>query len=407
MNKFLSIFIFLVALTFSLMSAPFAKGADSFKVNPVRVYVFHSETCPHCKDELEFLEKVKKDFVHVEVLDFELSGFKNQSLYAKVIEQYGLNERGFVPATVIGDYAVTGFDDEDGLGKQLLSKIADCSVNEPCDSWLDETLGKEKPSEAAKVELKEKALKNLGVEIRNDNREGTIKVFGKEFDLKSQSSTYVLGVILGLADGINPCMFSVLLFLLTYLLAVGSRKRAIKAGVAFALTTFVVYFLFMLGLINVVEILGIAHWFRIIIILFALVLGVIMIKDFFFYGKWVSLEIPERFKPTIKGLIKKGTLPSAIILALLSSIVELPCTSGIPLAYISVLAERNLNPLPYLAVYNAFFVIPLLIIILFVAFAWAKTEQFEQTRNKMRKYMRLVGGILLILLALALWQNWI
>jgi cytochrome c biogenesis protein CcdA len=200
-------------------------------------------------------------------------------------------------------------------------------------------------------------------------------------------------------------MFSVLIFLLTYLLAIGSRKKALKAGLIFTATTFVVYFLLMFGIIKVIDVLAIEKYARGVIVVIALVAGLIMVKDFFFYGKWISLEISARFKPTIERLIKRGTIPSAILLALLSSIVELPCTSVLPLAYAGVLTSRDLSVFWPLILYNIFFVLPLLVIIVAVTFAWAKVENFEQMRVKYRKFMRLGAGLLLLLLALAFWTG--
>jgi len=405
-----------LAIGFFVPAGP--TNAKTYELNPVRLYMFHLDTCSRCHDEHEFLEKVAKKLPHLEVVEFEVSqkNFQNRSFFSNVIQHYEL-EGGGVPVTVIGDQLIVGFDDEKGKGVEILQQVAQCSTS-VCESWIDDTQGS---VSTEKVSVNEKTLKTLGIDpaqlstiddqpnqvTQNPGQNNQVRVFGREFNLENQSSTMVIGIILGLADGINPCMFSVLIFLLTYLMAIGSRKKALKAGIIFTVTTFAVYFLFMLGIIKVVDILGVAYWFRWIVIFFALFAGIVMIKDYFFYGKWFSLEIPKRFRPKIQSLIKKGTLPSAFVLALLASIVELPCTSGLPLAYVTILADRQLNPVWYLLIYNFFFVLPLFVIILSVVFAWTKSEKVEEKRIKLRKYMRLVAGVLLVLMALALWQNWI
>ncbi len=147
-------------------------------------------------------------------------------------------------------------------------------------------------------------------------------------------------VVLGILDGVNPCMFSVLIFLLTYLIGVGSRKKALKTGLVFAAVTFAVYFSLMLGIFQIVSVLKISSWVRYIAIGIALVLGILMVKDYFFYGKWISLAIPDKHKPTIEKLVKKGTYFSVALLALFASLVELPCTSGIPIAFTSILTQN-------------------------------------------------------------------
>ncbi|MDD5481997.1 MAG: cytochrome c biogenesis protein CcdA, partial [Candidatus Shapirobacteria bacterium] len=235
----------------------------------------------------------------------------------------------------------------------------------------------------------------------------TVDFFGRSINLYSGSPLYILGVILGLVDGINPCMFSVLLFLLTYLLAVGSRKKALKVGLAFTLGVFVIYFLFMVGMINLIGLIGFIQKIKTIVAILALAAGVIMVKDFFFYGKWFSLEIPSKAKPAVEKLIKKGTIPSALLLALLSSLVEIPCTSGIPLVYVTLLAQKGGAYLPYLIWYNIFFVLPLLAIIVLVSLAWTQADKIEKWRLDFRKYMRLVAGLILVFLGFALLRGWV
>jgi len=60
-----------------------------------------------------------------------------------------------------------------------------------------------------------------------------------------------------------------------------------------------------------------------------------------------------------------------------------------------------------LILYNVFFVLPLLIIVFGTIFVWKKVEKVEEWREKSKKYMRLVAGVLLILLSIAIWNNWL
>jgi hypothetical protein len=162
----------------------------------------------------------------------------------------------------------------------------------------------------------------------------------------------------------------------------------------------------MLGMINLISLISFIQKIKIIIAVFALIASLILIKDFFAYGKGISLEIPESTKPWIEKLIKRGTIPSAILLAFLSSLVELPCTVGIPLVYTTILAERVGAHIPYLIWYNFFFIVPLLIIIVGVSSAWAQVDRVEKWRLSFRKYMRLVAGLILLFLAVALFKGW-
>lgn len=394
MKKIFFLILFFVCLLFSLNQVIAAEK--------IEVYFFEGKGCPHCAKEKPFLEKMKQKYPQLEVRDFEIYYNKdNQKLFQEVAKAYNTQPAG-VPTTFIGKEFIVGFNSEDTTGNKIESLIQKClrvycpSPSEilaagGIDKWQDDKQSK-------KQSQKEDPLK--GKEI-------SISLFGKEINFSSQSSLLFLGTILGLADGINPCMFSVLLFLLTYLLAIGSKKRAVKAGLAFAIGVFAIYFLFMLGIINLISLIGLIEKIKIVVALFALIAGLIMIKDFFAYGKWFSLEIPKSLKPLIEKLIKRGTIPSAILLALLSSLVELPCTAGIPLVYSTLLAQKSGSYIPYLIWYNIFFVLPLFVIIIGVAFVWAKVDKVEKWRLNFRKYMRLIAGLILLFLAIALFKGWL
>lgn len=396
---------FVVLIAFFLFFLAGQNITEAKTVYQVRLYIFHMETCPHCREELKYLDELKKKYPNFEVHEFEISkNFANQNLFQQILEKEKLS--GNVPTNVIGDKVIVGFDNKEGKGKEIEDRIIECSTK-TCSSWLDDTL---KLGALGQKEIATNQLTPANDQpstSQSDLNRVSFNFLGKRINLRNDTSVYIIGTVLGLADGINPCMFSVLIFLLSYLMAIGSKKKALKAGLVFTLTTFIVYFLFMYGILKVVAVLKIASSLRMIVSIIALVIGGIMIKDFFYYGKGISLEISTRFKPTIENLIKKGTIPSAIILALFSSIVELPCTSGLPLAYVTILAQRSLNPFGYLVLYNLFFVLPLGVIIVGVFKAWTKVDEMETWRQKSRKYMRLVAGILLVLLALALWFNWI
>jgi len=360
----------------------------SLALNKVEIYFFWGQGCPHCAQEKPFLEELKQKYPELIVKEFEVYyNRENQELFKKVTQAYKTQPVG-VPMTFIGKDFVVGFGTKETTGKQIENLIQNCLTNicpSPEEILTAGGIDKWKPEE---------------------KKEFTIPIFGKEIKISSQSSLLFLGTILGLADGINPCMFSVLLFLLTYLLAIGSKKRAIKVGLVFTLGVFVIYFLFMLGMINLISLISFIQKIKIVIAVFALIASLILIKDFFAYGKGISLEIPESAKPTIEKLIKRGTIPSAILLALLSSLVELPCTVGIPLVYTTILAERVGAHIPYLIWYNFFFIIPLLIIITGVALAWVRVEKIEKWRLNFRKYMRLLAGLILLFLAIGLLVGW-
>ena len=218
----------------------------------------------------------------------------------------------------------------------------------------------------------------------------------------------ILGMILGFVDGaFNPCAISVLFFLAAYLLAIGSRKRCLVLGLIYSMMVFLVYFLFMYGALNVFSIIGYLEIVKLVIGAVTVVAGLIQIKDFFFYGKWFSLEIPKSAKPRIESLIKRATIPSTLLLGIFVSLVEIPCAGAFPLAFLAVISSKTgVENIFYLAIYNFFFVLPLIILTVVLYLGFVQIEGAEKTRVDLRKYMRLVSGIVLLVLGMLILLRW-
>jgi len=217
----------------------------------------------------------------------------------------------------------------------------------------------------------------------------------------------VLGMILGFVDGaFNPCALSVLFFLVAYLMSLGSRKKSLILGITYCLMVFLVYFSFMYGISFVLSLTGYIQTIKKIVGVIVIALSLIELKDFFFYGKWFSLEIPKFAKPKIERLVNLATIPSAILLGLFVSFVEIPCAGVFPFVYTTILVEKasSLSIILYLLWYNLFFIFPLIFLTFVFYFGLIKVERAEQTRKKMRRYMRLVSGIIMFLLGI--WLIW-
>lgn len=226
---------------------------------------------------------------------------------------------------------------------------------------------------------------------------------------------WILGITLGLSDGIfNPCALSVLLFLIAYLMALGSKKKCLIIGFIYSLIIFIIYFSFMYGILygitNISEIAKNIELLKTVVGIALIIFGAIELKDFFFYGKGVSLEIPGFAKPKIEKLVKAATIPSALALGFLVSLVEIPCAGAFPFTYTTILASSGMSlgvSILYLLWYNIFFVVPLLALVLVFYLGLVKVEAAEEKRLKLRKYMRLVAGIIMISLAVAMLMRWL
>lgn len=210
-----------------------------------------------------------------------------------------------------------------------------------------------------------------------------------------------LPLIIGSAavDSINPCAFAVLIFLVMYLMTMKSKKYMLMIGLIYISVIFVVYYLAGLGLLSFVHSIAITKFFYIAAACLSIVFGLINIKDFFWYGKGITLAIPESKKEILNKYIMRASVPAAIILGVLVALFELPCTGGVYLAIISLLADRNtiLQAAGYLFIYNIIFIVPLLAIILGVYYG-IPPERVEKWRQGQKKLMRLTIGLIMIAL---------
>ena len=258
-------------------------------------------------------------------------------------------------------------------------------------------------------------INNLQKKVRKCVEEGSLN--GEQEtsgEVSSPSSTttplneLTLPVVITAAiiDSINPCAFAVMIFMLSTVISLGSKKRILKIGSVYVLTVFTTYLLSGLALFTAIqqisEITFIIYYAAAAI---AIIFGLINVKDFFWYGKGITLRIPVSKKGILQKYSRKATIPAAIILGFLVSMFELPCTGGVYLAILSLISKSAVNALPYLFVYNAIFVLPL-IIILALAYVGVSTKKMEKWREGRRNWMKLMLGTFMILLGVGMLVGW-
>ncbi|MDY6769431.1 MAG: hypothetical protein SVU88_00495 [Candidatus Nanohaloarchaea archaeon] len=218
-------------------------------------------------------------------------------------------------------------------------------------------------------------------------------------------------VVLGAAiDSVNPCAFGVLIFLMAYLTKVFDRKRTVLlGGLLYTSAVYITYFIAGLGLLSAVQNPAISYWFYWVATFVAFSAAAFEIKDFFWYGKGVSMDmsvIPgssDRIKLWADKLEQTAQSSPRTALAMTLPIgfgaaaFELPCTGQVYLAILGLISASGVGPatwVPWLALYNLVFVSPLLIItgLMYVGMS---SDRLEQWRKKNRRYMRLVAGLFL------------
>lgn len=352
-------------------SSSTAVAADNLKPSSseICVYYFYGLGCPHCAEIEPFINGLSKKYPEVQLKEFEI--YHNEANRQKLFDFYFrfqvLKKNQVIPVVFIGDQSFIG----DGPIRENLEK-------------------------QIKYYLEYGPICPEAVN-KNQSAEGGW--------LSGSPTSVTLGAVTlaALADSINPCAFSVLIFLLVYLLAIKAEKRLLKVGLVYIGVVFLVYFLSGAGLFAIIKVSGVSRLIVKIAALLAIIAGLINVKDFFWPGRGFSLKIPESKKPILEKYVKQATLPAAVVLGFLVSLFELPCTGTVYLAILSLLANKmtKLAAIPYLLYYNLLFVLPLLVI-LFLAAKGLRPEKLENWRKGSRGWLRLIMGLVLVLLGLAM-----
>ncbi len=202
-------------------------------------------------------------------------------------------------------------------------------------------------------------------------------------------------------DSINPCAIGVLVFLLTFLFSMkGNTRRVIAIGLTYISIVYIAYFVAGVGLVRVLSDFPFLETLYKVTAGILIIGGLLDIKDGITRSEKPLLSIPKNASPIIKKYIYRASIPAAIILGLLVSLFELPCTGGVYIAILSMISKQGFTGegIWLLALYNFIFVLPLLIILLLVSTGLSH-KKVNEWRNRNKQTMRIVIGIAMILLA--------
>jgi len=212
-----------------------------------------------------------------------------------------------------------------------------------------------------------------------------------------------------LIDSVNPCAFAVLIFLLSYLLAIGSPKLILKVGLVYIATVFLVYFLAGLGILKVLTFFGIAPIIYTIAAVILIFVGLVNVKDFFWYGKYFIMEVPLSWRPKMQEILRKVSNPiGAFGAGFVVSLFLVPCASGPYLSILGLLATKvdSARTMSLLFLYNLVFVLPM-IIITFAMYFGSRMGRIEQWRKDNLKLLHLITGAVMLFVGGYLIYTWI
>lgn len=243
------------------------------------------------------------------------------------------------------------------------------------------------------------------VEIWEDGSVQEVEIGSEEtgnVEEKSEVKKWFFWIMLpaALADSINPCAFAVMLILLSAILKKSnSRKKAVFAGILFALTIFVVYFLIGLGLLNVMASTENTYILKLIVWIVWILVWLANLKDYFLPNVWPKMEVPEAWKPKMHKITASIVSPvGAIGIGIIVSLFLLPCTSWPYITILWYLSTENvaLSWYIYLFLYNLIFILPMLVIVVLVGTGAKKVEKLARMRKDNVNLLHLIVWLLML-----------
>ncbi|HHW69546.1 MAG TPA: hypothetical protein GX747_04335, partial [Tenericutes bacterium] len=337
------------------------------------IYLFYGDGCPHCAEEETFLKKLEKKYKeNIEIVKYEVWKNEANSSFLKQVKNKFMSTSTGVPFTVIGKNYYVGYSDT--VGSQIENNIKEY-------------------------------LSSIGEDIDLSNK---IKLPFLGYVDGKKVSLPLVGVVLGVIDGFNPCAMRVLLFIINMLFGMENRKRMWILGVSFLLTSGFIYFLAMLGISSALSVASII-WIRKLIGVVALIGGLLNLKNYLKTKNDGCHVVDEKKRKSMFKKIRKFTTEKSFILALIGvitlavsvNLVELACSLGFPAIYSSLLGINNivgLEKIIYLLIYTLFYLIDDLVIFVIAM----STLRLTGISTKYNKYSHLIGGTIMFIIGLLL-----
>jgi len=414
-----------VMLTNLLLSPSTASAAPSPQADqPVAIYFFWGDGCPHCEKAKPFLAGLAQKYPGAEVRAYEVwYDQRNQALFQQMAAAYGF-EPTAVPTIFIGDRHWVGFAEQ--MAPEIEAAVATCAAQGCRDAGLGVIPGIPTPLPTvlptARSTTQPAQTSDAGVSSLPAATAGTLPTaksgdtlvlpwFGA-IDLSTQSLA-VSTALIAFVDGFNPCSLWVLSVLLALTLNTGSRRRVFLVGIVFLTVTSLVYMAFITGLFTMFSVISFVGWIQVVVALVALFFAAVNIKDYFWYKEGISFTIADEKKPGIYRRMRQvlaagdstwGAVGATVVLAAGVSLVEFSCTAGFPVLWSNLLITQQATATTFvllLLLYMLIYQIDELGIFLVAVF----TLKASRLEEKQGRILKLIGGILMLTLAAVMLIN--
>ena len=365
-------------------------GSKENNTAPLTLYVFKSATCPHCNAQREFTDQLARENAEVEVKYYEIMATREHHDLLRAMSEAHDIKPGSVPMVFLGGSVWVG--DTPQIRDEIEQRVTSC-LGSGCPDSRALSFAQQAPIE----QTPEAVDATIDIPLL-----GTIDL--------SYQPLLLSTAIIAFVDGFNPCSLWLLTILIALVLHSGSRKRVVIVGSVFLFTTALIYGLFIVGVFSVLAYATYLPWMYWIVALFALTFGLVNIKDYFWFKRGFSFTIDDKHKPGIyqkfRGLMTNGRSSLALgaataVMAAGIALIELPCTAGFPVIWSGIVSAHSVSATAFFGLLVAYLVIYLLdeLVIFFIAVAKLRIEKFQENQARA---LKLIGGVVMIALAIVL-----
>jgi len=359
-------------------------------VKPADIEVFVRNGCPHCAKAELFLQALKREQPALRIVIHDVD---QEPAALEQLQQLAKNQgvRAIkVPAFQVGGQLIVGFSDEITTGQLIRRALTQAQIPQNQDT-------------SGSCEAEQSLSCDAGAEISTKAAQPfMLDFFGRKLSL-DEAGLPMFTLAMGLLDGFNPCSLWVLILMISLLAPMNNRLRMIAIAGTFVAVEGLAYFIFMAAWLNLFLLIGLSRISEIVIAAIALLAGMINLKDFWFYGRGLSLSIPDSAKPDIYARMRRilhaenltGAVIGTVVLAILVQIVEFMCTSGFPALYTRILTLKHLDSMSYysyLLLYNLAYMFDDVIILGIGVITLSQ----HRLQEKEGRWLKLISGLVMV-----------
>lgn len=372
-NRFNTILVLFLVFLF-LMVNNFSKNdinIDKTEIIDNEIHIFIQDSCRHCHQLLEFIKKENLDDKYK--INYHNISHKNDfDLLLKYIYSHSMSLQNIgTPLIFTKNGHLMGFEN----GEE--TKIIDLFENNKLNS------------------------------SEKNNYKKTLKIpfFGEVnlFDL----SLPALTILMGLADGFNPCAMWVLVYLLSITITLGDKKKIWFLVGSFVASSGILYYLFMTAWLNAFLFLGYIRILNLLIGVFALYFGINTLHDFIKNKGQIVCKLENnetrnksmnKIKNIVNAKLSTFAIASIVFLAFVVNSIEFVCSAALPATYTYILTQAKLSSFSYymyLLLYDIMFMLDDIVV-----FGCAVFAMNRYIGTKYEKYSAVVGGSIMIIIGI-------